>query len=65
MVLPRRCCEHDAVIHHRIRVPEDLAASHRTHFGEPGQAWITGFAQYVVDPEDPFPEGFTVGDIWG
>ena len=29
-----------------------------------GQAWITGFANYVVDPEDPFPEGFTVGDIW-
>ena len=28
------------------------------------QAWITGFAQYVVDPDDPFPEGFTVGDIW-
>jgi proline racemase len=30
-----------------------------------GQGWITGFAQYVVDPEDPFPDGFTVGDIWG
>ena len=30
-----------------------------------GTAWITGMAQYVVDPEDPFPEGFTVGDIWG
>jgi len=29
-----------------------------------GQAWITGFANYVVDPEDPFPLGFTVGDIW-
>jgi len=29
-----------------------------------GQAWITGFAQYVLDPEDPFPEGFTVGDLW-
>jgi proline racemase len=29
-----------------------------------GSAWITGLAQYVVDPEDPFPEGFTVGDIW-
>ena len=29
-----------------------------------GSAWITGFAQYVLDPEDPFPEGFTVGDIW-
>src|SRR4051812_46904549 len=30
-----------------------------------GQAWITGFAQYVLDPSDPFPEGFTLGDIWG
>jgi proline racemase len=29
-----------------------------------GQAWITGFSNYVVDPDDPFPEGFTVGDIW-
>jgi len=29
-----------------------------------GTAWITGFAQYVVDPTDPFPEGFTFGDIW-
>jgi proline racemase len=30
-----------------------------------GRAWITGFADYVLDPTDPFPEGFTVGDIWG
>lgn len=30
-----------------------------------GAAWITGLAQYVVDPDDPFPEGFTVGDLWG
>ena len=29
-----------------------------------GSAWITGFASYVVDPEDPLPDGFTVGDIW-
>ena len=29
-----------------------------------GTAWITGIAQYVVDPEDPFPNGFTVGDLW-
>ena len=29
-----------------------------------GTAWITGFATYVVDPEDPYPDGFTVGDIW-
>jgi len=30
-----------------------------------GSAWITGTADYTVDPSDPFPEGFTVGDIWG
>lgn len=30
-----------------------------------GQAWITGIANYVVDPSDPFPNGFTVGDLWG
>jgi proline racemase len=29
-----------------------------------GTAWITGFASYVVDPSDPFPDGFTVGDLW-
>lgn len=29
-----------------------------------GQAWITGMADYVVDPTDPFPDGFTIGDIW-
>jgi proline racemase len=29
-----------------------------------GQAWITGFASYVLDPTDPFPDGFRVGDIW-
>ncbi len=30
-----------------------------------GRAWITGIANYVIDAEDPFPEGFTVGDSWG
>jgi proline racemase len=29
-----------------------------------GQAWIKGFANYILDPTDPFPAGFTVGDIW-
>jgi proline racemase len=29
-----------------------------------GQAWIYAITQYVLDAEDPFKEGFTVGDIW-
>ena len=30
-----------------------------------GRAWITGLAQYVVSEGDPFPDGFTLGDLWG
>ena len=29
-----------------------------------GRGWITGFASYVVADDDPFPEGYTVADIW-
>jgi len=29
-----------------------------------GTGWITGNSQYVLDPSDPFPEGYTVGDLW-
>jgi len=27
-----------------------------------GRAWITGFQQFVLDPEDPFPAGFLLSD---
>ena len=26
-----------------------------------GRAWITGFHQFVLDPDDPLPEGFRIG----
>ena len=29
-----------------------------------GRAWITGYMQHVLQPDDPFPTGLTVGDIW-
>ncbi|KAH8806167.1 proline racemase [Xylogone sp. PMI_703] len=29
-----------------------------------GRAWITAFKQIVLDPTDPFPTGFRVGDQW-
>lgn len=29
-----------------------------------GSGWIYGMSQYVVDDSDPFPDGFTVADIW-
>lgn len=30
-----------------------------------GQGWITGMANYMIDPCDPFAQGFTLSDIWG
>jgi proline racemase len=30
-----------------------------------GRAWISAFNQLVLDPSDPFPRGFSLGDIWG
>ncbi|MBU8865747.1 proline racemase family protein [Paenarthrobacter aromaticivorans] len=29
-----------------------------------GRGWVTGTSQWVLDPTDPFPTGYTVGDIW-
>jgi len=30
-----------------------------------GSAWITGISQILVDPVDPFPEGYLLSDTWG
>jgi proline racemase len=29
-----------------------------------GRGFVTGIAQYGLDPADPFPEGFSLPDIW-
>jgi len=29
-----------------------------------GSAWITGITQVLVDPADPFPEGYLLSDTW-
>ena len=29
-----------------------------------GQAWITGHYQYLLDPTDPWPDGYKVSDTW-
>lgn len=29
-----------------------------------GRSWIYGYNTWVLDPTDPFPNGFTVGDLW-
>ncbi len=29
-----------------------------------GQAWITGTHQHILDPTDPWPEGYKIADTW-
>jgi proline racemase len=30
-----------------------------------GSAWITGTHQHLLDPDDPWPEGYRLKDTWG
>lgn len=30
-----------------------------------GRGWITGTHQHMLDPDDPWPEGYRVNDTWG
>jgi len=30
-----------------------------------GSAWITGISQVMIDPNDPYPEGYVLADTWG
>lgn len=30
-----------------------------------GRGWITGMHQHLLDPDDPWPEGYKLSDTWG
>ena len=30
-----------------------------------GRAWITGMHQYMLDPDDLWPQGYRLSDTWG
>ena len=49
------------------RVSPRVCGFRRRDAGVPsiqGRAWNTGYVQHVVAPDDPFPTGLTVDDIW-
>jgi proline racemase len=29
-----------------------------------GRTWVTGQARWTLDPEDPYPRGYTLPDVW-
>jgi proline racemase len=48
----------------RLRGTVDVAGTPAVLPTITGSAWITAFHQYVLDPTDPFPGGFRLGDTW-
>lgn len=60
---------HEGVLgtHYVGRLTGTTTVGHQTavHPAITGRAWITGLSQYVLEDDDPFPEGFALGDIWG
>ena len=30
-----------------------------------GRGWVTGIHQHMLDPDDPWPGGYRLSDIWG
>ena len=30
-----------------------------------GRGWVTGIHQHMLDPTDPWPEGYKLTDTWG
>jgi len=30
-----------------------------------GRGWITGTHQHMLDPSDPWPQGYRLSDTWG
>lgn len=48
----------------RIISDTDLAGTPAIIPTVSGRAWITGTRQITVDPDDPWPTGYRVGDTW-
>ena len=44
---------------------ESVDANGTIHPRISGSAWIYGTAQLLLDPTDPYPEGFVLSDTWG
>lgn len=50
--------------HCRIEGETDLGGTQAIIPSVEGRAWITDMRQLVLDPDDPFPRGYRIGDTW-
>lgn len=59
---------HESVIGSRFesRIEQETMVSDRKAVvvSVAGQAWITGLTQLGLDPDDPWPNGYTLSDTW-
>lgn len=55
----------DTVFTGRLVEPAEVARRPAVVPSITGRAYITAFAQYVLDEDDPFPAGYQVADLWG
>ncbi|WP_152220204.1 proline racemase family protein [Pseudomonas sp. SCB32] len=50
--------------HCRIDGLTDVGGKPAIHPRIAGRAWITGTHQHLLDPDDPWPEGYRLSDTW-
>ena len=48
----------------RIERETEIAGRSAIHPSVIGRAWITGTRQLMLDPSDPWPQGYRMGDTW-
>jgi len=51
----------EGLLHERVRVADRDAVVPSVR----GRAWISGINQHVLHPDDPYPRGYAVADLWG
>lgn len=54
----------DSTFHCKIAAVTELAGRPAIVPALSGRAWITGTHQLMVDPDDPWPEGYRLSDTW-
>lgn len=54
----------DAQFECRIESTADVAGTIGIVPSFAGRAWITDVSQYLLDPQDPYPHGYTLNDTW-
>ena len=67
-IKPGQLFRHESIIGSqfdaRIESTTTVGPNHAVVPAISGRAWITSINQLVLDPSDPFPEGFVVGKPW-